>query len=708
MTLIGTEVPRTEDLLLLTGRGNYVADVKRPGQLWARVVRSPVAHARLRAVGVEAARAMPGVVDIVTSVDIPDVRIPIRLQFAETPEANRVLQPPLARDLVRYVGEPVAVVVADSPYAAEDAAELVELDFEELPAVVDTLAATESEPLHTEFGSNVVNRIPFVYGADVDGLFERADIVVSDRLRIQRHTAIPMETRGLVAEVVDGRLTVWGVAKAKHFTRTALARMLDLPESEIRCIEGDVGGGFGVRGEFYPEDFLIPWLAVRLQRPVKWIEDRYEHFVATNHSREQVHDIEIAAASDGTLLAFRDRFWADFGSYVRTQGILLALVTSLELVGPYRWQGFDIQAGAVLTNKTPSGTYRGPGMTEATFVRERMLDRVAREVGLDPVELRRRNLIPLDSMPYRFDFAGGVPPLVYDGGDFPKLFEESLAYAGYDGLRAEYGEDVGIGVASYVEMGGVGPFETARIVAEDDGTYTAHVGVASVGQGLRTVLAQIAAEGLGVELDRVRISHHDTDVVPEGFGTFASRSTVLAGNAIALAVADLRASGGREGNGTFEKETPTWSFGTQVSVVRVDRDTGRVTPLRHTVAFDVGRAVNPLLLRGQLAGAAAQGIAGALYEELRYDADGQPLSTSFVDYLMPTLAELPEIDALPLEYPNQSNPLGIKGGGEGGVTGAPEAVANAVADALGDMGARVNALPLTPENVRALIRGDDA
>ena len=706
--VVGTDAPRVEGRSLVTGAAVFVADVDRPGQLWARIVRSPVAHGRIRSVDLSAALASAGVVDAFAADDIPDLRIPIRLPFAETPSANAHLQPPLARDVVRYVGEPVAVVVAETAAAAEDAAERVVPEIEAAPAIVD-LRAAERE-------NAVVERIPMRYG-DVEAVFAGAAVVVGRTLRMHRHTGVPLETRGLVAELdADGRLTVWGAAKVKHFNRAVLARMLELPVDAVRLVEVNVGGAFGVRGEFYPEDYLVPLAARRTGRPVKWIEDRFEHFVATNHAREQVHEIEVAAAADGRLLAFRDRAWCDQGAYVRTQGILPALLPALHLPGPYAWEAFEIESIGVTTNRTPVGTYRGPGATEATFVRERILDVVARRLGIDPVELRRRNLIPGDRMPFVYDFGPDAPPLVYESGDYAAFFERMLEEAGYDRLLAERTPGTGVGVAAFVEVGSVGPFEHAWIVPEA-GRYCVRVGIASVGQGVETALAQVAADELGVPLDEVCVEHHDTDVGPEGFGAFASRSTVLAGNAIVAAARDLREKAGRElagaaaelaaagirGEGTFEKENPSFSFGANLSLVSVDESTGAVTPLRHVVAFDVGRAINPALLRGQLAGAAAQGIAGALYEELVYDGDGNPLTTSFMDYQMPTAAELPGVDVIAIEHSTPTNPLGIKGAGEAGMNGAPAAVANAVADALSLQEDTVTSLPLTAAAVHALV-----
>ena len=726
MRALGADLLRREDLPLLTGAGRFVADVTLPGQLWARVVRSPVAHGLLLSVDADEARRLPGVEAVLTAADVPDVRLPIRFPLAETPEATRALQPPLARDRVRYVGEPVALVVAADAYVAEDAAELVLLDVDELPPVLELSEAEAAPPIHHELASNVVNRVPVRHG-DVEAAFASAAVVLRERLAVQRLTAAPMETRGLVADfdAGSGRLMLWGAAKVKHFNRAALARMLGLAAENVRLVEVDVGGGFGVRGELYPEDVLVAYAAQLLRRPVKWVEDRHEHLIATNHAREQVHEVEVAAAADGTLLAFRDRAWCDQGAYVRTQGILPAVLPIDHLPGPYAWRAFEIESAAVLTNRTPVGTLRGPGMTEATFVRERMVDLVARHLGRDPVDVRRRSLVPADCIPLRID-RDPAPPLVYESGDFPEFFERLLEQGAYRELRAEQeqrrarGERFGIGVAAYMEINATGPLERATITPEAGGTMVVRVAVSSVGQGLATALAQIAAEELRVPVERVEVRHHDTDDIPEGIGTFASRSTVLAGNAIALAAGDLReqaaarglapgdvaalATAGLTGSGTYEREGFSFSFGAHLAEAEVNPETGKVRVTRYVVAHDVGRAVNPGLVRGQLAGAAAQGIGAALLERLAYDGDGQPLSASFVDYLVPTAEDLPDVEVIVIEHPTPTNPLGLKGGGEGGMTGTLAAVAGAVEDALGPDGPVVRSLPLTPAAVRELLR----
>jgi carbon-monoxide dehydrogenase large subunit len=742
---VGRRVPRVEDRPLLQGAGRYVDDVDRPGQLHARVVRSQVAHGRLLSVDTTAARSAPGVVAVITAEDLPDVRIPVRLR--PTDRTDQALQPPLARDVVRYVGEPIAVVLATDPYAAEDAAEEVWAEIEAAPAVIETAAAADGMApiLHAALGGNVVDELRAAHGDGLDELFANADVVVEDRFSVGRHTAIPLETRGLVAELDgDGRLTVWGPAKVKHWNRRLLAQLLELPDDRVRFVEPDVGGGFGPRGEFYPEDFLIPWLALTTGRPVKWIEDRQEHFLATNHSREQHCDLAIAATADGRLLGFRARAWVDMGAYCRTHGLVLAYNTLTHLAGPYRWDAFEARAAAVLTNKTPAGTYRGPAQYEVTFHRERLLDRLAARIDVDPAELRRRNLVPAVDLPYTIELTGDEHELVYDTGDFPLLWERLLDAAGYDDLRQlaavgrAQGELTGVGVAAFTEAGGLGPYEWAVARPLGDGGVVIEVGIASVGQGIATALSQIAADALGVPIERVTISHHDTDVVPEGLGAFSSRSTVFGGNAVLGAVRALqqealtaaaatlgvaadaveivagtlvrdRASPTRavamsdlgvEGRFRFEKHLRSFYMGATLATVTVDAETGDVHVDRIVVACDVGRAINPLIVEGQIHGAVAQGIGGALLEELVYDEGGQPQATSLLDYAMPSALDVPNIDAVVLELahhrPESSNALGANGAGEAGIIGVGAAIANAVANALGPCGQELRALPLRP------------
>jgi carbon-monoxide dehydrogenase large subunit len=754
MTYVGQPVLRVEDGPLLTGQGRFLDDLGCGGQLSARIVRSEVAHGRIVAIRAERARRRPDVVGVITAEDIPDIRIPVRMMPSD--EAVPVTQPPLARGVVRYVGEPLAVVLADDPYTAEDAVEDVEVEIEGIEPLLDGPRAGRSDALalheHALTG-NVVNTLRSSWGREVDELLTAADVVVRDRLRIQRHAAIPLETRGLMAEFDPdtGRLTVWGPTKVKHFNRTLLAGFLDLPEESVRFVEPDVGGGFGARGEFYPEDFLVPWLAMQLGRPIKWVEDRREHFVAINHSRETWCDFEIGATTDGRFLGFRASCLVDQGAYARTHGtLLLPWVLVHHLAGPYVWEGLEIEARSVLTNKTPSGTYRAPCQYEAAFFRERMIDRLACALELDPAQVRARNLVQADAMPYRMDLSDVQPPVIYDNGDFPEVVSTLLARSSYERLRAETaerrdrGELVGIGMAAYVEETAFGRYEYAWIVPAESGGWVAHVGIASLGQGVRTALAQVVADQLQVRIEDVEISHRDTDLVPQGFGAYASRTTIIGGGAVVGAVTDLKrkaltaaaerleiaesdlefgsgavvhprgnptrgipiAELGCTGHHRFDKPLPSFDMGACLAQVAVDADTGAVSVIRILVCQDIGKAVNPQLVDGQLVGGAAQGVGGALFEELAYDTAGQPLATSLMDYLMPTAAEVPHVDTVQLDLPHwdeaTANPLGAKAAGEGGIVGSGAAIANAVADALGDDRV-LSRLPLTPDALLALV-----
>jgi carbon-monoxide dehydrogenase large subunit len=753
---VGQPLPRVEDRRLLTGDSQFGADVDQETQLHARMVRSEVPFGELGEIDTAEAAALPGVVGVYTAADVPETYIPIRL--FPTEDAERALQPVLARGYVRYVGDPFAIVVAEDPYVAEDAAELVRAEIEPLEANIDPIRALDDDAprVHPNLDSNKMDPLVVRHGEDVDELFEGAEVVVDEWLRVHRHGAVPMEPRVLLAQhdPAAGRLSVWGAAKVKHFNRRALAGLLGLQEDDVRLIECDVGGGFGARGELYPEDYLVSWLAIELNRPVKWIEDRHENLIAMNHSREQVWNIQAAADADGNLLGYRAKAWWNQGAYVRTHGSkLLPNLILNNLPGPYRWRGWETETVCVLTNKTGAGTYRGPGQYEPTFVRERMVDLLAGCLGMDRAEFRRRNMVRPQDLPYEI----GVPDvdsnswMSYTDGNFPETFDRLMKTVGYEEMveeaerrRAE-GECVGIGVTSFVEIGNPGSFEQSKVVPDADGMIWIHVGVASVGQGVQTVLAHVAADILDIDRDRIRITHHDTDVIPEGQGAFSSRGTVFGGHAVAGAVANFldnaraaaakglavepeniviekgeaRAKRGRkripvtdlgvEGEYRYEPGAdPEHShilMGANLALVRVDPETGGVELLRYGISYDVGKAMNPLTLVGQVRGAAVQGIAGALYEEFSYSEDGQPLSTSFMDYAMPTAAEVSDIDVLLLESGDQddSDPMaGAKGGGEGGIIATAATLSNAVADAVGAPGRELLSLPITPERVQKL------
>ena len=757
-------MPRKEDARLLVGGGTYAADFRLPGLLHGAVLRSPHPHARLGAIRAKAALDLPGVVSVVTSAELGDIgRIPVRL--GPRPSIVACLQPPLARDKVRYVGEPVAFVIAESRYVAEDALDLIEVDYVPLPAIADARRAVEREApvLHEAIDGNVVATLETATG-DAAAAMAAAHTRVRERFAIQRHTGVPLETRGLTAAFDRGTgvIRLWGVAKVPHFNRRVLADLLSHPEHLIQFVELDVGGGFGIRGEFYPEDLLVPWSAMRLGRPVQWIEDRREHLMAANHSRQQWHDTEIGLDRDGRIVALIDRFIVDMGGYIRTHGVVVPELTAALLPGPYRIPSYRSEIRCVLTNKTPTGTYRGPGRYEGTFVRERLMDIAAARLRVDALELRRRNLITPADMPYDVGGASLAQRTVYDCGDYASALDHALEALGWDAARAERdearrrGRFAGLGVACLVEKAGLGPYEYARVEVDATGHVVVYSGIASVGQGIETTLAQVVADELAVSPDAISVVHGDSARVPFGVGGFASRGASvalpaaleasrkvraklirLAARLLEAAPEDLLIQNGavhvrgvpdkaltfRElarasvpgppglepglyAEHFFEAPKMTYPYGTHAAMVEVDAETGLVTVRRYAISYDIGRAVNPMIVEGQLVGALAQGIGGALYEELVYDEAGQPLTTSLMDYLLPTAMEMPASTSTRIleETPTPLNPLGVKGAGEGGSSGCGGAIANAVADALAPLGVTITALPLSPDRLSALIR----
>jgi carbon-monoxide dehydrogenase large subunit/6-hydroxypseudooxynicotine dehydrogenase subunit gamma len=759
--VLGHPVPRIEDRPLVTGHGRFAGDVSFPHQLHMRIVRSSHAHARITSIDTAKARAQPGVVAVWTNDDIADLPpIDFRDPSAEVLKPYR--QPVLARGRARYVGDPVAAVFAEDPYVAEDAAELVEIAVEPLPALTDAHElgefdagrATEPTIVRHSFG-------------DIDAAFARAHAVIELALTAGRHSGVPMETRGAIGRYDAARdvLELHGAAKVPHRNKETLVRMLKRSPHGIHLFEGHTGGGFGIRGELYPEDVLVLLAAMRLGRPVKWIEDRREHLICANHSRHQHHRIRAAVDAGGRLLGIEDEFFHDQGAYVRTHGARVVGRTMSMLTGPYKVGAYRAVGHFRLTNKTPAATYRAPGRYEGTFVRERLMDAIAHKLGIDRIELRRRNLIPGAEMPFTVAFdEPGAEELILDSGDYPALLDKALAHFGWDEVQAEVkrrraaGEAVGTGVGLFVEESGRGPADGAKISIDADGTIEVVTGGASVGQGFATAMAQICAEQLGVDYSRIRIVHGRTDRIAHGIGAHAARATVMTGGAVnetALALrgkalqyaaellqtpADMLdivdgvvrrrgATGGpsisladiarRVGPGSkflhgrepglsaeawFHTDHTVFPYGAQLAVVRVDRDTGHVTVERLMIAYEVGRAVNPLMLAGQLVGGSIQGVGGALLEEFTYDANGEPLAVTFADYLMPTLRDAPPVDVLIAEdFPSPRNPLGLKGGGEGGINAVGAVIAGAIDDAIGIPGA-VTRLPVTPQRLRELLR----
>jgi carbon-monoxide dehydrogenase large subunit len=769
----GASVRRKEDPRYLRGEGRFVDDIKLPGMLHVAFVRSPHAHARIAAIRTDAAKRLPGVAHVFTFADLERWMKPLPLFGAIPPGlAARVAvtmkqphQLAMCRDEARHVGEIVAMVLARSRAVAEDGCELVEVDYEPLPALADVeVAARPDAPvLYPAWGDNVALSFKTGFG-DVEGAFRRADARVRERFVIPRYVGMPIETRGVVAQwdPRDGALTTWNGTQVVHFVQQGLVAALGLPPHKIRVIAPDVGGGFGTKANGYPEDLLIPAAAIAARRPVKWTEDRREHMMGSAHARGQVHDIEIAARRDGTLLAVRDRIWVDLGAY-NSWGIVLPYNTVAHLLGPHRVASLDVECLGVVTTKTPNAPYRGAGRPEAVFAMDRIVDCLARELAMDPAELRRRNFLSAADLPYELQipYRDGNP-LVYDSGDFKAGLEAALRAVGYDALRAEQarlrerGIHRGIGISSYVEGTAIGPYEGATVRLDASGHAVVATGACCQGQGHETSFAQIAADALGIPLESVTIVGGDTAAIPFGVGTFASRSAVNAGSSIheasgrvkdkliaaaaallEAAPADVEVTDGmvtvrgapasaipiakviQASIPTFAKPgvaspdfeatvyhhqpTVTYTSATHVAVVDVDPGTGAVKLLRYLVAHDCGTIINPVIVEGQIHGGVAQGVGGGLLEEMVYDEQAQLLTGTFMDYLVPTAMELPPIETVHLEYPSPRNPLGMKGIGEGGAISPPAAIANAVEDALAPFGVRVTRTPLGPSVVLGLI-----
>ncbi|MDR7484766.1 MAG: xanthine dehydrogenase family protein molybdopterin-binding subunit [Armatimonadota bacterium] len=765
---VGRRLARREDPRLLAGLGCYLPDLVLPGMVHLAFVRAPHAHAALVRVDVTRARAAPGVVGVFTAADLD--LAPIAPEFAGE-GYHTAGWPPLATTRVRFAGEPVAVVAAADRYLAEDAAELVQVDYEVLPAVASVEAAMTpgAPPVHDGVPGNCYFRREHRQG-DVEGLFAQAPVVVRGEFRHQRVTGAPMEGRGIAAQWdARGRLVVWASTQVPHLLRTALARSLRLPEAAVRVLVPDVGGGFGPKMHAYPEDVVTCAVARRLGRPARWVEDRRENLLATTQAREQVIAAEAAADSDGRLLALRARIICDSGAYsvFPLTAVLEPMGSAQIMPGPYHLQAYAYTTMAIATTKAPVGAYRGVGMAVGVFVMERLMDKLAAAVGLDPAEVRRRNFVPPERFPYT-----APTGLVYDSGRFAETLRVALAAFGYDEARREQarlraaGRSVGVGLAAFVEYTGMGPQTFARrgmrdvpghdgaaVAVDATGGVRVAVSCPSQGQGHETVYAQLVADALGVDPAVVVVTSPDTDAVPAGSGTFASRAVVSGGGALLRAAARVRekavqvaahlleaapgdvvASDGRfhvrgtpersvawaevaraaaapahhglpagldaglAAEATYDPPPAAFGNGVHVALVDVDRATGQARVLRYAIAADCGPLVNPVLVDGQTRGGLAQGLGEALLEEIRYDASGQPLVTTLMDYLLPTAAEMPAVVITHLETPSPITVGGFKGMGESATIGSPACLANAVSDALGT---EVDALPLTPDRLRA-------
>lgn len=750
MTHVGIGAPfhRLEDRRLVTGNGRYVDDLDSGGSLHAVFVRSQEAHALISSVDTSEALKSPGVVGVFTAEDLGLAR-PMPNQNPHPLLTESRQAPPLATGEVCYVGQAVAVVVADDRYRAADAAELVFIDYAPLPAVVDLATAAQPGAPAVNQGSptNVVATLHAGYG-DVDGAFTEADVVESLHLQQHRGACASMEPRGVMASVTDGRLTVWSSTQSPYALQRLLSQYLEF--EAIRVVAPDVGGGFGPKAAIYAEEYTVAAIALRLDRAVKWIETRREHLVATNQQRDLIADIEVAATGDGRLLALRGHLLYDNGAFV-PYGLLVPL-SGLQLVqGPYALGAMDLRLDIVATNAVPTSAVRGAGRPNAAFISERAIDAVARRLGMDRVAIRRRNLIPKDAFPYEFGLAaryGGN--ITYDSGDYERALDEALTLADHATFQdrkkaaAASGRRIGMGIACYVEDTGAGPHEQARVEITREGRVVITTGAASQGQGHATILAQIAAQQLGVDPTTVEVRAGDTANAGTGIGTIASRTAVTAGSSTFLAAteaaeklkslaaarleasevdlvlaggtvavigqpdsaisfADLAADDPIVCTEAFPTPRPPYAFGSHVAEVEVDVETGRVTVIDYSVAHDCGTLLNPMIVDGQIDGGVVHGLSNALYERIAYSPEGQPLTTSFMDFRIPTAVEIPRIRKVHTVTTAPDNPLGAKGAGEGGTIPATAAVAAAVEDALSDLGVVVDRYPLLPSVVRDLI-----
>lgn len=754
-------VRRLEDARLLAGSGRFHENICLNGLRHVAFVRSHVAHGRIRKIDASAAMAHAGVLALITAEDLPDMSIPAR-QPTPGLDFTPYLQAPLAREWVRHVGQPIAAVVATDPYLAEDAAKAVEVEIEQLEPLLDARAAADETVVSLGGVPATVGTLTSEYG-EVESLFASAAHIVECELATGRQTGMPLENRGLTVrwDEASSRMTVWGASKVPFWNRSVIARFVGLRDSQVHCPPSDVGGSFGIRGELYPEDLIVPWLAYRLGVPVRWVEDRREHLQAANHARQQVHRARGAFDAQGRLLALDDEAWLDTGAYIRTHGAVVAALTAGMFGGPYRLPAMRSRIHIIVTNKTGVGTYRAPGRFQNNYVREHLMDLAAEQMGLSPVDIRRQNLLDRTELPGARPMRIFGAPMLLDGLDHKAHFERALETVAVDdwyreaaSARAE-GRFIGVGIAAILEKAGLG-YENAVVTIDAGGGVEVAVGATSVGQGVETIMAQIVSEVLGVHYASVRVLLSDTDAMHDGGGTFASRSTVVGGTAVygasravkskiariagqmigadpaSLVIADgtvgvpgepsrsiplgviaaaasspAHVETGEEsgliGRSTFAAPTMTYPYGAHFAMVEVDPLTAQVKVLRYAVTYEIGKALHPAMAHGQIVGGVAQGIGGALFEEIAYDSKGQVLSENLDEYRLPTVMDVPTIEAHLFEdSPAPGNPLGVRGVGEAGIAGVGGAVANAVKDALALPGT-VPRLPLTQTVVFELL-----
>ncbi|MGG1660210.1 xanthine dehydrogenase family protein molybdopterin-binding subunit [Brevibacillus sp. NRS-1366] len=774
---VGQNVKRKEDYRLLTGTGQFVADIKLAGMVEATFVRSTHAHAIIKSIDTSGAKAMEGVYAVITAEDIEgevepftvftEFTIPEALEKSIQPIIKTCPEYLLAKDRVFYMGQPIAIVVAEDRYTAEDVADLIKIEYEPLPVVTDPYQAIEEDTIiiHPDLGNNVQAHFQLSTG-DCKEAFAKADHMIKARIKTPRVSGNPLETRGVLAtyEPRHGEMQVWSSTQVPFMVRKYLSLLVGLIENNIRVIAPEVGGGFGPKCSVYPEEMLIPYLSMKLKKPVRWIEDRLEHLQSTRHSRDQVHDVEVAFSGDGTILGLKDRFLQDNGAF-NSFALCCAYNSAAHLRGIFKILNYEILGQVVLTNKTPNVPYRGAGRPEVVFVMDRIIDMIAEKLQMDPVEVMIKNMIQPEEMPYdqNMYYRDGAE-LIYDSGDYPAGLKKALEIVGYEEFRKQQaemkqqGKYIGIGISSYIEGTGIGPHEGAMVRLDSTGHIIAHVGSSPHGQSHETTLSQICADEFNVNPEQVTVKAGDTGLLQYGTGTFASRGAVTAGSAVQIASerlrekllaiagemlevapADLEMNDGKvyhrelperfvtlkeialaarpgprskvpkgmepgaEVSHYFVPPTVTFSSGFHIALVEVDKSTGFVDILRYIVVHDCGKVLNPMIVDGQIQGGVAQGIGGALYEEIVYNESGQLLTGTYMDYLLPTSMEIPVVEMGHQESLSKRNPMGIKGVGEGGAISPPAAIANAVIDAMRPLTICINDLPISPYRLRQLI-----
>jgi len=756
MGRIGASIKRIEDPPLLLGQGSFVADINHENQIYMRVVRSDVAYGKINYINTELARKVEGVLDIWRASDFDQIP-KIKFRMMGRNELENYLQPILAHKIVRYVGEPIVVIFATKNHIADQAADLLDINIQTMKPQI---SATESPLVFSGDLNNEACIVTKKYG-DVDKVINTTPNILELEFYVGRHSGVPLETRGLSTSLnIEGNVIfLHGAAKVPHANKNILCEMLNIESNELELIEGHVGGGFGVRGEIYPEDVLIILATRKFKLPIKWLEDRKENLISTNHSRDQKHYVKVGFDNEGFIEFLDIEFYTDQGAYIRTHGITVTELTASMLPGPYVIPNYKCVGHVRLTNKTPSGTYRSPGRFESTFVRERILDAVANHLNKSSSEIRLKNFIPSSEMPFKRGIDTLGTEVIFDSGDYTKLFNNALEKLGFKQLEQEIekrkmnGELVGFGFGYFVEKSGLGPFDDVKLHVSSSGKLELITGAASIGQGVETAMAQIVCDKLGINIEDITVIHGKTNLIKRGMGAFATRVTVMTGSATFLAVNELHDTiieiaskklqqdheniilnkdtglveliNQEEGPSiklknilmdihnenpknviekTFESSHMTYPHGLHFAVTKLDKLTLDIYIEKYCVFYDIGKSINPMLVKGQIVGGVAQGIGGTFFEEFKYDDLMQPLSTSFVDYKIPTCREIPEVDCFVYENDVATgNPLGVKGAGEAGINAVGAALASAIDNALKPYKVFVSELPVTPDKIRRQI-----